>query len=259
MKRRWLLSLICISITFLFACGSHSNNNTKQVQNPDDHVEQLSKDEVQEIIHNNFQMLREEMNQIYNDYEAEWTELMSTWIEKPDKAVTSSDFKKPQEIVTEALSPYVSEPLIDDIVKEYLLAYFCQCNDYYIFQESDAEIRFEVLEQRENYFKAKSLHLYDYVHENPGTFTYEYEKTDDGWKFKHIGFVSAEEEPLDITFDEIKYYTDLSTGEKKEAVLLEEIEVDGREYLVIQREGWVDVIDKEDSSLHYEKSKIYNE
>lgn len=253
MKRHWLLFILLIGTGLLFGCGTTSLSKVDSVEQQ---TNALSEAEVQGIIQGNFKAMREEMNQIYETYGAEWTDPVPEWVKSRG---TSADFAEPKAIGKEALSPYVSDSLIDQIVTEYLQAYFCECDDYYVFQETDAEVRLNILEQDEAYFKAEALHLYDYVYKNPGTFTYEFEKTDEDWKLLAVEFVSAEESPFDLTFEEIQYYTDVATDEVKEATFIDEIEVAGREYLVVSREDWVDVIDKQDSSLHYEKSKEYND
>lgn len=241
-------------VFFLFACTPGSNNGEKA--KIDDTKELRTNEEVKAIIHENFKEMSTAMDEVHAEYKEDWSEPNQKWIYNPNE--DEEGFEEPKRIGTAALESHVDEQFLDTIVKEYLQAYFCNCDRYHIFSSSDADIRFEVLEQDDSYVKARAIRLYDYIYENPGTFTYEYIKDGDNWKLLDVAFVTTEEEPLNITFEDVEYYIDYETEKKKETILVEEYEEDGTDYLVIKRDGWIDVMDKENSKLNYHRSVVLN-
>lgn len=255
MKRRNFFLIAIILLLVLVGCefgagGKSKANSSKKA------VKEKTTEEIQSIVHESFESIQVAMEELHKKNKDKWSADNAVWVTDPEK--DEEGFKEAYDLAEESLTDLVTSDFMETLATEYLQAYFCECDSYYVFSDKDAMTRFEVVSQDKNSFTTSSLFLYDFYYEDPGTYTFDYIKEDGKWKFNGAEFISAKDKPLDLTFEDVAEYKDFETGKMKRSKLIDEIKVKGRKYLVISRDFWVDVIAVKDSTINYELGKKYN-
>jgi len=86
----------------------------------------------------------------------------------------------------------------------------------------------------------------------PETIVLDYVKEDEKWKLAGYQTISTEEEPFNLTFEDLQYsFTDYETGKVIEGEFVDEIEHDGENYLVIKYGEYQMVRNVKDSTFGY--------
>src|SRR5699024_12483343 len=118
--------------------------------------------------------------------------------------------------------------------------------------------RFQVLEQTEKSFKASTIRLATFAEYDPSeTVVLDYVQEDGNWKFNGFEKIPTEEEPLNLTSEDLKYaFTDPESGKVIDGELVEETVIDGEDYIVMKYDDYYEVRNVKDSSLIlYEESE----
>lgn len=255
LKKRKMMIVLLFVLMLLIVLGLVLNHK-QELKATEQKPSVRTVEEIQSIVHDNFSNVQQTMEKLKQRYYTEWNGGEVGWQETPEEHI--ENFSKKYNITKHTLTTYLTDEVVDELVTEYMQAYFCECDLFYVLNERDATTRFEVMQQSEKRFTVRSLFLYDYYYEDPGTYTFNFVKEDEAWKLAHAEFVSATEVPLNIRFEDVEDYIDFKTNERVESEFIEEIEVSGKKYIVIKRDDWVDVLSVEDSKIEYNLGKKYN-
>ncbi|GAB3055965.1 DUF3298 and DUF4163 domain-containing protein [Virgibacillus ainsalahensis] len=212
--------------------------------------DEMSTEEVKDIMLDNFEELDQVMKDLHNDYYNEW--FGAEWAENPDN--DPEGYEKAYGIVSERFSDLVTEEEMEDMVFRYIYAYFYDTHLSGKLDENQVNIRFEVLEQTEDSFTVSYITLGNGYPMFPGTSELQYEKVDGNWKFNGEEYTSPDEEPLNLTSDD---FNDYKNGESVTAEFVEEVEVDGETFIILKFGEVYEARNVATSELNYELGKSY--
>src|SRR5699024_2113820 len=115
--------------------------------------------------------------------------------------------------------------------------YSCYCDNYFIYEPKDTKVSFEVTEKTDDMFKAETMTLDD-GYGTGWTNKWTFKKEDDEWKLSNYDYVLPDEEPLQLTYEDLEDAYDDPETEGSEAIkFLEYIDIEDIPHLVIQREN----------------------
>src|SRR5690625_4794862 len=254
MKRYIWAFLITISIFSLTAGGSNESNAAEPEQAMEEKESEqtgITADEAEKIVKGNLSDIDEVMAGISRDvFEQgvfdDWFEIIDNRREATETAIENvANNKNVMDLVT--------EQGFEDMIGKYLYVYMGQSDIWGIVRESDIVIRFQLLEQTENSFKVSTLRLAtEAEYDPPETIVLDYVKEDEKWKLAGYQTISTEEEPFNLTFEDLQYsFTDYETGKVIEGEFVDEIEHDGENYLVIKYGEYQMVRNVKDSTFGY--------
>lgn len=254
---KWLLLLL---FSFLLI-GCNTNTETeptikvKNVEKSDEENDEktMSDAHIKDIIKTN-------LDEMEYSVQTNFDESLMPIDETTFAAGESSE--KAENIVSETKKDFehlVAASILDEWVRCYLYSAYVSYHREYL-NSDDIQARFEVLDQSDDQFEISFITL-----ENEGGVSYlagtqhlYYIKENEHWVIEEHEFITPEEEPLNLTFDDLKeYYSQFNEGQLSfEAI--EETEVDGVTYLVYKIDGQHYARNVDDSMYNYEIIKAYN-
>lgn len=225
----------------------------EQVEEEED-FEKLTDEEAQKIIQKNLKATHEIVKKLVQENQDWYT------LNYEDILSQEGQSEEVQEALTKvekALAKVMTEKALENkaLTSEYLYAFTCQCDSFMLPMPADADVQFRMEDQTETTFTATSLipHTEGPMEVTPGTYTWHFIKEDGVWKYDEITFVSADEEPFDLTFEDVKqiysYYSDIE--------LLDEVEDGNDTYFIIKTDDFILAVNKHDSRTNYELAEKY--
>lgn len=259
MRKSITLFLFIIAAALLTACGGKEEPAREANDAEPKETEQapeLTDEEAKKIIIEGFRNIELEMEKLQEEHSQVWMQV--DWLEPKDAEI----YEEGMEITRAALADYIAEPSLDDYVTTYLYAYF-NFLDGSGMSSKDIGVRFEVVEQTEDSLKASYLLLADeaeYV--TPGKRIVQFIKEEESWKLSDDEFISAEEEPLELTFADLEDYYQLLAENYDmpgELELIDEVENGEETFIVYAMDGFVMARNVSDSSLNEELAAQYRD
>ncbi|WP_029425269.1 hypothetical protein [Alkalibacillus haloalkaliphilus] len=169
------------------------------------------------------------------------------------------EFDKAVGIVREELSEVMTADMLDEEAETITIATFCECDAYYSGMES-VDARLEIVEQTEEYFQVKFLSIEPMGMDEQGGIqnVWDFKLEDqDTWKLDQKQAISPEEEPLNLTVDDMKEVYN-NWGNSVEFV--EEREYEDENYLVFKDSNdFYNVWNVKDASTNYDLRSEYND
>lgn len=254
-KYAWILMLL---FSFLLI-GCNTNTETeptiKKVEKSDEENDEktMSDEHIKDIIKTNLDKMEDRV-------QADFDESLMPIDENTFAAGKSSE--KTENIVDETKEDFehlVAANLLDEWVRCYLYSTYVSYHREYL-NSDEIQTRFEVLDQSDDHFEVSFITL-----ENEGGISYlagtqhlHYIKENEHWVIEDIEFITPDEKPLNLTFDDLKeYYSQFNEGNLSfEAI--EETEIDGVTYLVYKIDNLYYARNVNDSMYNYEIIKTYN-
>jgi len=151
--------------------------------------------------------------------------------EHPDK------FNQELNRIKQPLSAFIADNALKEQARALLKVYTCYCDNYFIYEPKDTKVSFEVTEKTDDMFKAETMTLDD-GYGTGWTNKWTFKKEDDEWKLSNYDYVLPDEEPLQLTYEDLEDAYDDPETEGSEAIkFLEYIDIEDIPHLVIQREN----------------------
>src|SRR5690625_923917 len=225
------------------------NEPTEKAEVKEEETKALTVEEVQQIINENIEERERIMQAIQEEKKEWWTQNWSL-----DREDEGEEFQAAVSVVRESLAAIMTENALNEVAELYTRMYFCQC-DWIADLEDDVGSRVEIIEQSEDHFQVKSITLVELgLHAQGGTTNlWEFQKEGDSWKLDQHKSISPDEEPLSLTFEDLKEAFD------NRIEFVEVIEYEGEEYIVILYDSGVySSWNISDGSDNYELSSKYN-
>lgn len=267
-RHGWLILIIAI-LFILSACNVAEEAgvevkdelDTAKVKSAskEEATESLNVEEVQKIIEGKVLEMHSVMRQIIDDHDEEWFTKMQKWVLNEENE--DEYFKVELDQVRAELSSVMTDQAFVQLAKDLLPFYFCDCGAYDTIREKDARIGVEIINQSANYFQATSLSIGDVAFREKGwTNKWGFKKDGADWKLDKHQYIQAEEEPLNLTFDDLDYaFKDYETDKIRKIEFVENIMFEDREHLIIQYEdGFYDAYDVKDGSVYFASRENYN-
>src|SRR5699024_9416180 len=178
-------------------------------------------------------------------------EVFEEWFNIIDNTVVANEEAKQQISTNQNIQEFVTEKGLEEMIIPYLSVYLRDTDRWGIITEEDIGVRFQVLEQTEKSFKASTIRLATFAEYDPSeTVVLDYVQEDGNWKFNGFEKITTEEEPLNLTSEDLKYaFTDPETGKVIEGELVEETVIDGEDYIVMKYDDYYEARNVKDSSL----------
>ena len=146
-------------------------------------------------------------------------------------------FKKELNRIKQPLSAFIADSALKEQAQTLLKVYSCYCDNYFIYEPKDTKISFEVTEKTDDMFKAETITLDD-GYGTGWTNKWAFKKENDEWKLSNYDYVLPDEEPLQLTYEDLEdAYDDPETEESEAIKFLEYIDIEDIRHLVIQREN----------------------
>ncbi|MBP1971359.1 flagellar biosynthesis GTPase FlhF [Virgibacillus natechei] len=266
MLKKSNLLLLFLLVLLLSACNEDVDANEAQNENQDEestHEEQeeetaeLEVEEVQQIMEENVKEIHRIMSQIHDENYLEWTQ--QEW--SMDIENEGEEFQAAFAIVRESLTELMTDNGLDQQVEHLLRSYFCGCDTYGVFMETDTQINIEIMDQSEDRFQATSMTLGSEALIHHGwTNEWHFKMEGENWKLDEYHRIDPDEEPLDLTFDDLQNaFRDYETGEIKEMELVDETEIGGERFIIIKNEsGFHSAYNVKDGSINMSLGDTYN-
>ena len=223
--------LLILLIAFLSACKDEESldaeseteieeeTEVEEEEEPEPVVEELTTEEAQEIVQTTIDELMERFQEVAHNN----PEIYGIDFDAETKA--ASDVI---EFTSESLSDLATKKYVENFAPYYLEAFTCDCDAYELLHSSMAVIGFKIVNQDKNSFEATSKTIGNDMYPGPGaTYSWYFKNEDDVWKIDDVSAISAEEEPLNLTFDELDNYFDNTE-------FVDEIDQDGDKYIVVK-------------------------
>lgn len=271
MKKIYLFVILLLLTLLLFGCnteaenGSNDSANEKIESNKDveeldtseeENVEEsklMSDEEIKEIIKNN-------LDEMEHSVQANFDESIMPINETTFAAGESS--VKAESIVSNTKNDFenlVAQDALDKWVRIYLYSAYISYHREYL-NSDDLHTRFEVVNQSDDQFEVSFINLENdsgvsYI---AGTQHLFYINENDSWVIQKREYISPEEKPLHLTFDDLKEYYSQFDEDKIKFEAIEETEVNGIKYLIYKLDNQYHARNVNDSMYNYEILDLYN-
>lgn len=262
MRKMFVFVFLILFAGILVSCGSDTevDEEAKAERKTNAEAEgtsMLSDDEAKELTIETLQHIEDnmsdlsEMDQTKEWYEVDWSDPESNQ-EVYDKGLAKTK---------DVLQPYIDDAILEELSIFYVTYYF-NILEGMPNNSGDVGVRFEVIDQQEDFFNVSYLILEDVAkYLNPGTFEMRFLKDDGTWKLEEQSFISAEEQPLHVTIEDIKEDAALyqEDGEDAEVNKIDEVTVEGATYIVYEVDDYISARNVETSEINHELAEKYME
>src|SRR5690625_2536262 len=226
------------------------NEPTEKAEVKEEETKELTEEEEQQTINEKIEERERIMQAIKEEKKEWWTQSWSL-----DREDEGEEFQAAVSVVRESLAAIMTENALNEVAELYTRMYFCQC-DWIADLEDDVGSRIEIIEQSEDHFQVKSITLVELgLHAQGGsTNLWEFQREGNTWKLDQHKSISPDEEPLKLTFEDLKEAFD------NRIEFVEEIEYEGEEYIVtLYDSGVYSSWNISDGSDSYELNRKYND
>lgn len=242
MKRNWLYVLILIVFFTLAGCGQSNSPDVstkdhtpseRQTNEKSETTRNLSDDKAYKVIRSTLLKL----DSITSKLQQRHPEWFNIAIENADEESYTDEFYNASEVFQQELKPILTRQALDKFGDGLLITYFCSCDAYSYWTVHDLKTRLMIKEQTADTFVATSLTLGNELSNIGFTNEWHFKKDDGTWKLDDYVYVSSDDQPLQLTFEDVEDYFHNEETNKSMVTLVDEVESDGASFIVVENDN----------------------